>query len=325
MNPLQCLLPPARYSAPVAVRTRPTTADELLVGFTSSLHNLSRSCNQFSDQIDEIAARRSAAPGFPSLKAPDYELGPIVEIAARLRLLLGPGRGDELFNRVCAATGAAVPTIELSTEASMQRVPWDRVLVESLSTGALPRRDSTGEAVSVTGVGDRTCLAYLEPGELHLGRPHQGDWGQGRRPLRRQPARRVGLPQPVPHQRYPGDPTAPLPSRRCCGRDGQHRSRRLRTRAGASRAGAPGGSDGFRRQHHQHKEAAGASTRTQRAMSLRQRQEVQGVLRALSPPRMVVSQVTGVTRARRTPERLSRGSCPGSAARSPRAGWCRPR
>jgi hypothetical protein len=147
------------------MRTRPTTADELLVGFTSSLRNLSSSCEQFSRQIDDIIAERSTAAGGPPLTAPTYDHGPIIEIAARLRLLLGPGRGDELFRRVCAATGTAVPTIGLSDDAAFHRLPWDKVLIEYLSTGALPVGDGLGQATPVTDIAGRTCLALVEPGE----------------------------------------------------------------------------------------------------------------------------------------------------------------
>jgi hypothetical protein len=157
----------------MAIRTRPTTTDELLVGFASSLKTLSFNCEQFSLQVDEIVTERSNAAGGPPLTAPVYDLGPIGEIAARLRKLLSRTRGDELFQRVCTATGTVVPTMNLSDDASFLKVPWNKILVEQFATGALPVDDESGHPHLVTDIGGRTCLAITEPGE----QPATLTWG----------------------------------------------------------------------------------------------------------------------------------------------------
>jgi len=147
----------------MAIRTRPTSTDELLAGFTGSLTTISFNCEQFSHQVDEIVAERSAAPGGPPLSAPVYDLGPIGEIAARLRTLLIPTRGDDLFQRVCTATGTVVPTLDLSDDASFLKIPWNKILVEQFATVALPIDDGSGHPIAMTDVGGRTCLAITEP------------------------------------------------------------------------------------------------------------------------------------------------------------------
>jgi hypothetical protein len=157
----------------MAIRTRRTTTDELLAGFASSLKTLSFNCEQFRRQIEEIVSERSAAPGDPPLTAPVYDHGPIGEIAARLRKLLIRTHGDDLFQRVCTATGTVVPTMNLSGDATFLKIPWNKILVEQFSTGALPVDDESGHPVPVTDVGVRICLAVTEPGE----QPATLTWG----------------------------------------------------------------------------------------------------------------------------------------------------
>lgn len=147
------------------MRTRPTTTDELLTGFASSLKSLSFNCEQFSRQVEEIVTERSTAHGGQPLTAPVYDHGPIGEIAARLRKLLIRTRGDDLFQRVCTATGIAIPTMNVSADATSPKIPWNRILVELFATGALPVEDGSGRPVPVTDIGARICLAVTEPGE----------------------------------------------------------------------------------------------------------------------------------------------------------------
>lgn len=146
--------------------TRPLTIDELLTGFVSSLRNLSASCEHFGSEIEDPAMAGRPVSGGPPLAPRSYDLGPVSEIAARLRKLLAPSHGDDVFRRVCAATGTPSPTVRLSGDAMPpEKPPWDKVVVEYLSLGAIPVGDDSGEPVSIDQIGDRTCLVLMEPRE----------------------------------------------------------------------------------------------------------------------------------------------------------------
>lgn len=145
-------------------RSRPLTTDELVNGFIGSLRSLALHCERFRDQVDDVVAKRCSSPEL-AMTRPVYDMGPVSDIAAQLRKLLGGGRGDDLFRRVCVETGATVPSIELTGDTQLSTPAWDKVLVEQFSLGAVPVDDGMGKATQVAEIGDRVCLALLEPGE----------------------------------------------------------------------------------------------------------------------------------------------------------------
>ncbi len=143
-------------------RTRPLRPEELLDRFAGSLRSLVLHCQRFNDEVVRVIAEHASEP---PTSAPLYDPAPSCDIAAQLRKLLGERDGDDLLRRVCESSGVPVPRIQLTRDATTPSTPWDKVAVEHFAMGAVPLDDGAGEAVLVTEVGGRVCLALLEPGE----------------------------------------------------------------------------------------------------------------------------------------------------------------
>jgi hypothetical protein len=156
--------------------TRPITTEELIGGLIRSLTVIARQCEEFSSQVDSMLAQRAADPDL-GRRAPIYDFAPIGSIAAQLRLLLAPGKGDNVLWRVCESVGLEVPALTVGASAAFRKPQWNQVVVEYSSMGAIPvgRHDLGGLQVLLPGLWDKSCLALVDPN-------HEGEilmsWGQ---------------------------------------------------------------------------------------------------------------------------------------------------
>ena len=150
----------------MATEKRDTTDRELLKALRSSTDTICVQLERFRAQVRKVEELEDAAisAGRPPAR-PDYELGPILDIAAHLRKLLLAGRGDNLLRRCYTAVGLDEPELRVgSSVPEFDRPRWPRFVKSYFAAGCMPADvdDGTAQTLALAKALDEKCVVLAD-------------------------------------------------------------------------------------------------------------------------------------------------------------------